>query len=224
MFKAQLNEKDLDKIKNAVKEAESKSSGEIVTAFIPESDSYAVYELLFSVVLAFIVFSFSLFFFSDIESFLKTKFWDYSSYYSVMFFGFTSFLLIFILYFFANISFVDRIVVPKQVMNEKVKNRAMRFFVESGVYETKDRTGILIFISLLERKVELIADSGIASKIDTKEWDEVVNLIVEGIKNDSWVENLIVAIEKCGNLLEKHFPIADDDENELSDGIVFLER
>lgn len=224
MFKTKLTEEQLKKIKDSVKKAESKSSGEIVTAFIRESDSYAVYELLFSVISAFVIFTISLFYFTEINSFFSSMFWDYTISNSVMCFGFSAFLLIFIIYFLANLPFLDRIIVPSKVMKEKVKNRALKYFLESGVYETRDRTGILIFISILERKVELIADSGIASKIEQKSWDEIVNLIVEGIKSGNWVDNLAISIEKCGDLLEEHFPIAEDDENELHDGIVFLKR
>ncbi len=224
MKKPYFSKEDLEKIANATKKAESKTSGEIATAVIPESGTYAVYELLFAVITTFVLFTVSLFFFVDIENFIKRFFWDYSSYNAVMVFGFAIFVIIFLLYFAYNIPFLDRLIVPKKVMEQQVKERALRFFTESGVYKTKDRTGILIFISFLERKVEVIADSGIAEKIEQKEWDSIVATIVNGIKSGNFVDSLVEAIEKCGYLLEKHFPISKDDVNELSDNINILER
>jgi len=224
MKKPYFSKEELEKIANATKKAESKTSGEIATAVIPESGTYAVYELLFAVITTFVLFTVSLFFFVDIENFIKRFFWDYSSYNAVMVFGFAIFVIIFLLYFAYNIPFLDRLIVPKKVMEQQVKERALRFFTESGVYKTKDRTGILIFISFLERKVEVIADSGIAEKIEQKEWDGIVATIVNGIKSGNFVDSLVEAIEKCGYLLEKHFPISKDDVNELSDNINILER
>lgn len=224
MTNIKLTKEDYEKIKKSVEKAELKSSGEIATAFIKQSDTYALNELLFSVILTFVIFSISLFYFESVNDVLKNFFWEYSEYNAVMVYGFVTFLLIFIFYFVCNIPVIDRLIVPKKVMNEKVKNRALRYFVESGVINTKDRTGILIFISLLEKRVELIADIGIAEKIKQEEWDNVVNLIVEGIKQGNWVDNLTKGIEICGNMLEKHFERAENDENELNDNIVFLKR
>ena len=73
-----------------------------------------------------------------------------------------------IFYFLFNISTLDRLIIPRKIMANKVKERAVRYFMESGVSNTRDRTGILIFISILERRVELLADRGIAEKIPRK--------------------------------------------------------
>jgi putative membrane protein len=224
MKKTYFKEEELKKIANAVKKAESKTSGEIATAFIMESGTYAVYELLFAVITTFLIFTISLFCFTDIENFIKRFFWDYSSYNAVTVFGFAIFVIIFLLYFVANIQVLDRLIVPKRVMEQQVKERALRFFAESGVYKTKDGTGILIFISFLERKVELIADYGIAAKINQKEWDNIVATITSGIKAGNLVDSLVEAVEKCGELLAMHFPISKDDINELSDNLNILER
>ncbi len=96
--------------------------------------------------------------------------------------------------------------------------------MESGVYKTRDRTGILIFISLLERKIELIADSGINEKITQSRWNDIVTHIISGIKAKELANNLIEAIDECGKLLSKYFPIKKDDENELENEINVLEK
>lgn len=224
MARMDLKNEDLEKIKNAVKNAESKTAGEIATAFIKESDNYAVYELMFSVFCGFIYFVVMMLFSSNIEHTLKKMLWDYSTDHLLIFYGLSTFLVIFIFYWLANISCIDRLIVPKSVMRRKVNERAVRYFMESGVYNTKDRTGILIFISSLERRVELLADKGINEKIPQEKWNAVVSHIIDGIKSGRMVENLTDAIAQCGEMLAEHYPIQPEDVNELKDDIAVLER
>ncbi|MEA3499864.1 MAG: TPM domain-containing protein [Candidatus Marinimicrobia bacterium] len=224
MSKKFLNKNDVKRIGEAVKNAEKNTSGEIATAFINESDDYAKYELFFAFIVGFVYFAIMLMFSGKIESTIQNLFWNYNSNYLVMFYGLSIFVIIAIFYFIANISSIDRLIVPKKVMKEKVKNRAIRHFMESGVYKTRDRTGILIFISLLEHRIELIADSGINEKITQEKWDDIVIHIVNGVKGKKLANNLIEAIDECGKLLSKYFPIKEDDENELENEINILEK
>jgi putative membrane protein len=224
MAKINLTQVDHEKIKSTVKEAESKTSGEIATAFIKESYDYALYELLFAVILGFIYFFVMMFYAGTIETFIRNMFWDYSTNYLLIFYGLSTFLVIGIVYFLANIPLIDRLIVPKSVMYQKVNERAVRHFMESGVYNTKDRTGILIFISSLERRVELLADKGINEKIPQDKWDGIVNDIIKGIKSGDLTQYLCNSIKECGDLLAEHYPIQTDDVNELKDDITILEK
>jgi putative membrane protein len=224
MSKKILNKEDVKNIEKAVEKAEKNTSGEIATAFINESNDYAKYELFFAFIAGFVYFAVLLMFSGKIESLIQNLFWNYSSNYLVSFYGFSTFIVISIFYFIANISHIDRLIVFKKVMEKKVKNRAIRHFMESGVYKTRDRTGILIFISFLERRIELIADSGINEKIDQSKWNDIVTHIINGIKDKKLANNLIEAIDECGKLLSKYFPIKEDDENELANEINFLEK
>ena len=224
MPKLKFSKEDLEQINKAVKQAESKTSGEIATAFIKESYDYAIYELIFAVICGFLYFVVMMFFVYEVETFIKQMFWDYSNNYLLLFYGFSTFLVISIFYFIANISMIDRLIVPKKVMKQKVKERAVRHFMESGVYNTRDRTGILIFISFLERRIELIADKGINEKIPQEKWNSIVENIIQGIKSNIVIEKLKESILECGELLEKHFPIKPDDTNELSDDVTILEK
>ncbi|MCP5051702.1 MAG: TPM domain-containing protein [bacterium] len=224
MPKVSFSPEELEEIKTAVKEAESKTSGEIATAFIKESDDYAIYELIFAIFCGFFYFVVLMFFSNPIEETIRQMFWDYSSQHLLSFYGFSTFLVIGIFYLLANLSFIDRLVVPKSVMKRKVNQRAVRHFMESGVYNTKDRTGILIFISSLEHRVELLADTGINEKIPQEKWDSIVGHIIEGVKTSRLVKHLTEAIGQCGELLAEHYPIQSDDKNELDDGIAVLEK
>jgi putative membrane protein len=224
MSKIYFTSDDLEKIKEAVKEAESKTSGEIATAFVKESDDYASYELIFAIICGFFYFFALMFFAQRIEHRMQEVFWGYSSSYLLMVFGFTTFVVIAVFYLLSNIPFIDRLIIPKTVMMRKVNQRATRHFLESGVYDTKDRTGILIFISLLERRVELLADKGISEKIPQEKWDYIVSYIIDGVKSGQLTKHLTEAILDCGTLLATHFPIQPDDVNELKDDVQFPAR
>jgi putative membrane protein len=101
----------------------------------------------------------------------------------------------------------------------------MEAFVAEEVFNTKDRTGILIFLSLLEHQVLVIGDSGINAKVQQAEWDSVVHTIVEGMKAHKPADGLIAAIRQCGELLHREgVAIKPDDKNELSDKLRTSER
>ncbi|MDA3813698.1 MAG: TPM domain-containing protein [Candidatus Cloacimonetes bacterium] len=219
-----LSKDDMKKIGSAVKTAESKTSGEIATAMIKESYNYAIYELMFAVIIGFVYFVIMMFFTGSIEQLLQGKFWDYSVNYLVMFYGFSTFIVLTLSYFIGNISSIDRLIVPRKIRQQKVQERAIRYFMESGVYNTKERTGILIFISILERRVELLADSGINENIPKEKWQSIVDNIIKGIKQKDIASHLTESINECGDLLAEHFPIQSDDKNELTDDIDILEK
>jgi putative membrane protein len=96
----------------------------------------------------------------------------------------------------------------------------MQAFVEEEVFDTRDRTGILLFVSLREHRIEVLGDAGINQQVDPDDWVEVVARIQRGIQNDNLTEGLVEAIEMCGQLLErKGVDLRADDENELTDTV-----
>ncbi len=224
MSKITFSTEEMEKIKQAVNEAESKTSGEIATAFVKASDDYARYELTFALFCGFFYFVILMFFSGSIEHLLQKMFWVYSSQYLLMAYGFSTFLVIGLVYLLSNIHCIDRFIIPKSITKRKVNERAVRYFLESGVCHTKDRTGLLIFISYLERRVELLADKGISEKIPKEKWDAIVKHIIDGIRSNHMTTHLIDSIRECGSLLAQHYPIQHDDVNELKDNIDILER
>jgi len=224
MSRLKIDEDKLKKISNAVKDAEKKTSGEIVTAFIKRSDNYYLSRFVFSMIIGLIYYEVILFSIEKLENLIKSMFWEFDYIYMLNFIVFSLLLIIILTFFFLKQNFILRFIVLKKEKIQKVHQRALRHFVEAGVYDTRDKTGILIFISEMERRVELIADRGINEKISESKWKEIVDNIVEGIKQGKWEDNLIESIRMCGELLEKHFPIKPDDTNELKNEIDILEK
>ena len=101
-----------------------------------------------------------------------------------------------------------------------VQGRALRAFYEKGLYRTVQNTGVLFFISILERKVWVLADRGIYEKITQARLNDMAQSVSEGIRQGRAAEALATAIREAGELLGEHFPIRDGDTNELPDAIM----
>ncbi len=210
------DEKDL--ISRTVAEAEANTGGEIVTAIIPESDDYAFRELIFSVIAGLLTFVILLLFITSFESLIDRLFWSDSTVLLPLSMASLSLISGGFFYFLFQIPALDRFVVGRKAMAEAVRRRALRHFVESNAYDTVDRTGVLLFISVLERRVELIADKGINAKVAPDSWDRIVSSLTRGIKEKKTAEAITIAIKDIGTILAEHVPPRPDDSNELSDG------
>ncbi len=102
----------------------------------------------------------------------------------------------------------------------QVHRRAAVAFVEEEVFDTRDRTGILIFVSLFEHRIEVVGDTGISAKVEAGEWVEVVALIREGIQRRTLADGLVQAVERCGDLLHRRgVEVRSDDTDELPDDV-----
>ncbi|MBC8316668.1 MAG: hypothetical protein H8E41_02100 [Desulfobulbaceae bacterium] len=110
---------------------------------------------------------------------------------------------------------IKRYFIPKARIEEEVEQRAIQAFYEKGLYKTRDDTGVLFFISLLEHKAWVLADQGIYSKIPQETLQEYAVDIATGIKKGRAAEVLCQEISKVGEILAEHFPVKDDDTNEL---------
>lgn len=101
-------------------------------------------------------------------------------------------------------------------MDNAVYRRALQAFVEEEIFSTRDRTGILLFVSLLERRIEVLVDAGIYSRVDGKVWQDVAARVRDGIESGQLAQGLIDAIHQCGRLLTQHgFGVRPDDRDEL---------
>lgn len=113
-----------------------------------------------------------------------------------------------------------RLFIPGRRLETRVAERALRAFYEKKLHATRDNTGVLFFISLLERKVWILADSGIYQKISQDALMAHANDIAVGIKHGQACNALCSQIEAVGIILARHFPIKADDANELSNQVL----
>jgi putative membrane protein len=113
-------------------------------------------------------------------------------------------------------------VTPRSVKAERVHRAAVGQFLARGLQNTRDRTGVLIFVSLAERQAEVVADEGIYAKVDETVWNEAVCALVARAREGRLADGMVEAVQLCGNVLAQHFPPRPDDVNELPDRVVEL--
>ncbi len=222
LLKLRVTNQDLENIREAVIEAEKNTSGEIALAVTGESHDYAFYELMVSLVFGALVFLILLFFYKPLSSLVDTILWHFEGWQVTGLYGFISFLAIAIMYSLTNIPGIDRIIIPEKAKRIAVYQRAMQHFIESGVYSTADHNGILLFVSLMEHEVCIIADEAILKKIAQNELDSLARELAAGIRKKELVPSLLSCISSCGTILSTHFPEKNDAVNELPDGLVIL--
>jgi putative membrane protein len=115
---------------------------------------------------------------------------------------------------------VQRILTNKLDREAQVSMRALNEFYQLGMTKTRDQTGILIYLSMMEHQVVVLADEGISSKLPPETWQGVVDLVLQGKKDKDLESGIIAAIARCGEILSSQFPIKDDDTNELSNHLI----
>ncbi|MCU0290980.1 MAG: hypothetical protein MUF10_03190 [Thermoanaerobaculaceae bacterium] len=116
------------------------------------------------------------------------------------------------------VPWLRRLVISGEEMDREVRQRAVEAFVAHEVFATRERTGVLILVSLFEHRVVVLGDSGINARVQTGEWDEIVAGIVAGIKRGQPGQALVEAIGRCGELLHRQgVERRADDANELPD-------
>jgi putative membrane protein len=113
------------------------------------------------------------------------------------------------------------LVTSRERMADKVKLRTEQAFYQHGLHNTKDRTGILILVSLLERRVHVLADKGINDRVPPGTWDGLVSGILDGIRTGQATDAICEAIMKCGALLAQVSPAGSgDNPDELPDTLI----
>ncbi len=222
--KLNLSEKDFETIKNAVAEAEKKTTGEIAVAVAPESAHYSFWELLAANCFAAIVLVVMLPFADKIRGLYRLLYWQNEpSWILPLFFIVSCFAAVVIAFYLVNIPALDRIIIPKAVRMSCVTHRAFRYFTESGIYDTAEHSGILIFVSYMERQVRIVADSGISKHISQDLWNLIADELAENLRKGETTTAFTNAIAKCGELLAENFPPHEENPNEFPDGLVILE-
>jgi putative membrane protein len=125
----------------------------------------------------------------------------------------------------ASIPPVRLALTPRGVKRQRVRRRAAEQFAAKGLHLTRERTGVLIFVSLAERMAELIADDGIADHVEPHVWDKAMGALTDGMKRGEVEAGFAAAIGLCGEVLAAKFPARPgDNPNELPDAVVVLPK
>jgi uncharacterized membrane protein len=102
------------------------------------------------------------------------------------------------------------------------RQRALQVFGHLGVWDTQHNAGVLIYVLMADRDVEIVADRGIAARVSAAEWEAVCREIEGHYQNDRFAEGSVAGIRRVGELLAKYFPNAGGDRDELPNQPVLL--
>jgi putative membrane protein len=112
--------------------------------------------------------------------------------------------------------------VPRTARRHVAHRAAMEQFTMRGIARKKDRTGILIFVSLAERYARIIADEGIAGRVPQSEWQNAVDALIAHTRDGRIADGFVAAIDACGKVLAAHFPRTEGSRDELPDRIYLV--
>lgn len=110
--------------------------------------------------------------------------------------------------------------VPRHLKVRRAHQLALAQFYEQGVHRTRHHSGVLFFVSLAERYVEIVADHGIHERVGDAQWQAVVATFLEPVRQGHIQAGFAAAIGACGQAMARHFPRDPNATNELSDGPV----
>ena len=111
---------------------------------------------------------------------------------------------------------------PRSARRALAHRVAMEQFVSRGIARTRERTGILIFVSLAERYARIVADEGIAGRVPQAEWQGAIDALTAHMRDGRIGDGFVAAIERCGAVLATHFPSTGADRSELPDRIYLI--
>lgn len=109
-------------------------------------------------------------------------------------------------------AWIDRKLTPREL--------ALKEFHKLGMQNTKDKTGVLLFILFTEKKFEIVADEGINNKISQDKWDIITNHLISNFREEKFKDGIVKALDEIKEVLIKEFPRQSDDTDELSNDIV----
>lgn len=120
---------------------------------------------------------------------------------------------------------VRRALTPRGMKRDRVRQRAEEQFLSKNLHATRERTGVLIYVSLAEQMAELLADEGIHAHAPDGTWDKAMASLMQGLKQGRVVEGFTHCVGLCAEVLAERFPAKPgDNPNELPDAVVVVPR
>jgi putative membrane protein len=201
-----ISDADRARIADAIRNAETKTSGELYCVLARNAGSYRLVPMAWAALIALI---------TPLPLVYLTE-WDASTVYIIQLAAFI------IAAFGLSRPGIRFHIVPGRSKRERAHAAALRQFWAHGMHKTAQRTGVLIFAAQAERYVEIIADGGINAKVTQEVWDGAVALLIAAIKAGRPGDGFVEAIAQCGAVLAQHFPAPPGAANadELPDRLV----
>jgi len=111
---------------------------------------------------------------------------------------------------------------PFSFLHLNARKRAEALFAQLGVWDTAHNSGVLVYVQLVDRRIEIVADRGISAQVEQSEWNAICRQMEQSFKQGQHAEGALRAIEAITLLLARHYPPRGRNPNELSDKPVVL--
>jgi putative membrane protein len=221
-----LTDAERAKVAAAIAKAEGSTAGEIVAVATPISDPYHDVALHWALVPLFAV--------------LAWAAWRPTAlvwWYDLFFGGWspdpTMSQLLTLLMFFAALNFTVALLIlkwmplrlfltPAATKHRRVRRRAVAIFKAAAEKRTAGKTGILIYLSLAERRAEIVGDEAILKVTDDHTWGEAMTALLTDVRARRVGDGIVAAVEQIGTVLSEHFPRSAEDTNEIPDKLIEL--
>jgi putative membrane protein len=221
-----LSEAEHAAVSVAVSAAEGNTAGEIVTVVTDRSDGYTDVALVWAAAVAFTAIA-ALTFWPDFYLGLVDRVlgkwnaeWTPRGIFGLaLFVGIIKFLGMWLIQLWQPLKFF---LIPGPIKSRRANARAVELFKVGAERRTSGRTGIVINLSMRERRAEIVADEAIASKVAPEVWGEAMAAMLVELKRGHCGAGVVAAVERVGKILAEHLPRAEGDVNELPDRLIEL--
>lgn len=105
---------------------------------------------------------------------------------------------------------------------QTARQRAVEVFSQLRVWDTEHNSGVLIYVQLVDRKVEILADRGVSALVPQVEWDAICRRLEQSYRRREFEQGTLAAIDEITTRLARHFPPREANPNELPDRPVIL--
>ena len=109
---------------------------------------------------------------------------------------------------------------PQATRARRVHRRALELFRVAVEGRTRAATGVLLYVSLAERRAEIVADRAIHARVDHAVWGDAMQALISALRDGRAGEGMAEAVSHIGAVLAEHFPRRGDDLNELPDRLI----
>ena len=207
-----ITQADAQQIISTVKKVEKKTSAEIVPMIVNASFHYPLASVYAAVTLSLPVALVLTHYIAPLFYYSRDNMWIFIALFSLLFLLLKGTI--------ARNIFLLRLFLNQHEVEAEVKEAAITAFYKNGLYKTAEKNGVLIYISLLEKRVWILADEDAHKKIEQEFWDSCVATIIDGVKKKQFVPVLCTVIETIGNKLSTLYPCKSDDIDELKNIII----
>jgi putative membrane protein len=207
-----ISKADLAKIEACIRDAETRTRGEIVVMVVPRSYHYPTADLLGAAGISLPV---AIALTPELGALFWAGSWNLWVFLAVLIPMFLVFHQV-----VNHVHMLKRWFISGKEMEEEVREAARIQFFRKGLYRTRGETGVLIYVSVFEHRVWVLGDRGINAAIPEGHWKDVIAMILQAIKDRRPAEGICQAVGEVSRILQEKFPIRHDDQNELKNLMV----